>query len=78
MTSNNQTTSKHMTDKQMISSDSDPSFQLNCEESYANYSIWAAVHGTAFISCCDYKNSRTILYPLCVRIFMVFPPLKGI
>lgn len=65
-----------MTDKQMIPNDSDPSLQLNCEESYANYSIWAAVHGTAFMPCYDYKNSGTILYPLRVRIFMVFPPLE--
>lgn len=32
-----QTTPKHTTDKQMISSDSDPSFQLNCEESYKSF-----------------------------------------
>lgn len=49
LTSNDQTMSKHMTDKQMILSDSDASFQLNCEENYANYSIWAAMHGTAFV-----------------------------
>lgn len=54
-----------MTEKQMIPNDAEPSFQLNCEESYANHSIQAAVHGTAFISCCDYKNSVPILYPLC-------------
>lgn len=56
--------SKHMTDKQMIPNDSDPRFQLNCEESYANYFIWAAVHGIAFIPSSDYKNSGPILSPL--------------
>lgn len=59
--------SKHMTDKQMIPNDSDPSFQLNCEESYANYTIWAAVHGTAFIPSSDYK----ILVLSCIHY--VFP-----
>lgn len=67
-----------MTDKQMIPNDSDPSFQLNCEESYVNYSIWAAVHGTAFSPCCVYKNSKAILYPLYVGIVMLFSPLGGI
>lgn len=67
-----------MTDKQMIPSDSDPSFHLNCEENYADYSIWAAVHGTGFIPCCDYKNSETSLYPLCVGIAMFFSPLGDI
>lgn len=62
-----------MTDKQMIPNDSDPSFQLNCVESYASYSIWAAVHGTAFIQYYNYKNRGTILYPLCVRDIHVFP-----
>lgn len=67
-----------MTDKQIIPSDSNPSFQLNCEESYASYSMWAAVHGTAFIQYYNYKNCGTILYPLCVGIFMFFPSLGGI
>lgn len=35
--------SKHMTDKQMIPNDPDPSFQLNCKESYVNCSVQAAV-----------------------------------
>ena len=62
----------------MILNDSDCSFQLNDEESYANYSISAAVHGIAFIPCCDDKNSGTILYPLCVGVLMLFPPLGSI
>lgn len=44
-----------MTDKQMIPNNSDPSFQLDCEENYANYSNWAAVHGTAFILYHNYR-----------------------